>query len=184
MKKYALFLFLLLFIFLAGCIGQPTQPSPKQAVGVVIKSFKPSQSQIYSGQSVSFFLTVENVGEEDAEDVKAVLYGLGTDWSGELNKIKEIGYLQKRLANFPGGVGDLEWEVTAPENKQIDNCPASVKVYYKYASKAQGRIKVMSQEYRQAHQGDTKGLESFTATLAPVQISVGAVQPFTYVKPG
>jgi hypothetical protein len=185
MKNYAIFLLILMvFIFLAGCVSQQQPTQQGQAIGVIVKSFKPSQSQVYSGQSVSFFLTVENVGEEDAEEVKAVLTGLGTDWSGELNEMKEIGYLQKRLANFPGGLGEVEWEVTAPEGKEIKGAKATVKVYYLYKSTADGRIKIVSQDYSQTHPEDIKGIESFIATRAPIQISVGASRPFVYIKPG
>ncbi|MEM2741889.1 MAG: hypothetical protein QXD95_07060 [Nitrososphaeria archaeon] len=188
MKSYAILLFLLVFVFLSGCtlLGQqqPTDQQKGQAIGVIIKSFKPGESKIYAGQSVTFYLTVENVGEEDAEEVKAVLTGLGTDWSGELNYQKEIGFLPKRLPNSPGGLSYLEWEVTSPEDKDIPNCPATVKVFYKYASTANGRIKVMSQEYKRTHPQETKGIEGFIASQAPIQISVETVQPFTYIKPG
>jgi hypothetical protein len=197
MKKYAILSFLLLFVFLSGCTLLPgSQPSgdggKKQAIGVIIKSFKSDVSEIFSGDSVTFSLTVENVGEEDATEVKAKLIGLGTDWSGEVNEIKDISDLQKRLPNSPGGISDVQWDVTSPENLKVDNTyTAGVMVYYKYASNAHGKIKVISNDYIKTHPQEadkilkTSGIESFTATKAPIEISIaGAPMPFIYRESG
>jgi hypothetical protein len=197
MKKYAILLFLLLFVFLSGCTLFPgSQPSgdtgKKQAIGVIIKSFKPEVSQIFSGDSVTFSLTVENVGEEDATEVRAKLIGLGTDWSGEVNEIKEINDLQKRLPNSPGGISDVQWDVVSPENLKVDTSyTAGVIVYYKYASNAHGKIKVISNDYIKTHPQDaekilkTSGIEGFTATKTPIEINVAGVSmPFIYREPG
>ncbi|MEM7825936.1 MAG: hypothetical protein QW412_03730 [Candidatus Aenigmatarchaeota archaeon] len=197
MKNYTILLFLLLFVFLSGCtlLGQqqgPTDGGKKQAIGVIIKSFKSDVSEIFSGDSVTFSLTVENVGEEDATEVRAKLIGLGTDWSGEVNEIKDISDLQKRLQNSPGGISDVQWDVTSPENLKVDTSyTAGVIVHYKYASTAHGKIKVISNDYIKTHPQEadkilkTNGIESFTATKAPIEISIaGAPMPFVYRESG
>ncbi len=63
-------------------------------------------------------------------------------------------------------------------------------VYYKYASNAHGKIKVISNDYIKTHPQEadkilkTSGIESFAATKAPIEISVAGVSmPFIYREP-
>lgn len=195
MKRYALFLFLIVFVFLSGCtlLGQQ-QPSggtqTGQAIGVIIKSFKPDVSEIFSGDSITFTVTVENVGEEDATNVKAKLIGLGTDWSGDIvdDPIKDIGDLPKKVEGSLGSSGDAQWDVVSPSNLKVDNTyTAGVIVYYGYKSTALGSLKIISQEYIRTKPEEankiyqSSGMEKFTATRAPIQISLaGVARPFIY----
>jgi len=69
MRKSLILFSLILLVFLAGCIGQPTEEIPGIATGVVIKTFSPDIPEIFSGDSITFYLSLENIGEEDATDV-------------------------------------------------------------------------------------------------------------------
>ena len=195
MKKYAPFLLLIFFVFLSGCtmLGQKQpggEEQPGQAIGVIIKSFRPDVSEIFSGDSVTFTVTVENVGEEDAENVRAKLIGLGTDWSGDIvdDPVKDIGDLPKKIEGSVGGAGDAQWDVTSPSDLKVDNTyTAGVIVYYEYKSTAHGKLKVISQNYIRTKPEEasqiyqSSGVEEFAITKAPIEISLaGAARPFVY----
>jgi len=186
MRKYLGLLLLIPIIFLSGCISQPSGQTGRP-IGVVIKKFYPDVSEIYAGESVTFFVTVENIGEEDAEDVKAKLFGLGTDWGGEVGVEKEIGFLEKAVEEN-GGEGDAWWDVTAPSTIRGEyvDYPAQVRVSYKYKSHGQGILKVINSEYKRLHpeEAETSGAE-FQATSAPVEIRLsGVAKPFIFREEG
>lgn len=187
--KRALILFSLLFIvYLSGCIGQ-TSIGRGVATGVIIKSFEPDISEVFSGDSVVFTLTVENVGEEDATNVQAKLFGLGTDWTWDSGK-KTIGDLLKSdpQNKIPGGTGDVNWDATSPSGLRVDNTyTVGARVYYTYRTTASGTIKVYSQDYLRAKPEEAEkimkssGIASFSVTKAPISISLaGVARPLIY----
>lgn len=199
MKKLLGLALLVLVVFLSGCtyipqIGQQIDSTKGISSGVIIKSFKPDISEIFSGDSIVFSVVVENIGEEDADSVKATIFGLSTDWSGDdwTNKEKEIGFLQKSQADYdiPGGQGDAQWDLTSPSGLKVDNTyTAGVRVTYSYGTTALGNIKIVSDSYIKSHPEDAEeilrgpGLTSFSVTKAPVAISfAGVARPLIYRK--
>lgn len=190
-KNFLLLILLIGVLFVAGCIRQGGEKR-EVAPGVVIKSFAPDVQQIYSGDSVIFSLSVENTGEEDAYNVVAKLFGLGTDWTPS-SESKTIGFLSKAQPNIPGGIGDVQWEVTSPSGLTVDKTySAMVRITYGYNTTAEGSIKIYSDSYLKGLKINeseairkSSGIESFTVTKAPITISLlGADQPFIYRQSG
>jgi len=190
MKKILILLSLIFLVYLSGCIGQA--PAAKGvATGVIIKSFKPDIPEIFSEDSVVFTLTVENVGEEDAHDVQAKLFGLGTDWTWDSSKqtIGDGNLLKSQPKDkIPGGTGDITWNANSPSGLKVDNTyTAGVRVYYSYKTTALGTIKVYNQNYLKAKPEEAEkimkssGVASFSVTKAPVSISLaGVARPLIY----
>jgi len=191
MKRSLILLSLVILVFLAGCIGQPPEEViPGVATGVVIKTFIPDIPEIFSGDSVTFYLSLENIGEEDATSVSAKLFGLGTDWSWNANK-QDLPDLSKSQPDYeiPGGIADYTWDATSPSNLKVDNeYSAGVRVYYSYKTTALGNIKVYSEDYLRTLPFEeaqnirkSSGLDSFSVTDAPVKIELaGLIRPIIY----
>ncbi|GEM_PF-3133406 len=193
MNKYLPIILLVSIIFVAGCIRQERPPTVTR-YGVIIKSFMPELTRIYSGDSVTFTLVVENVGEADAKNVTAMLFGLGKDWSGDINTSKakqNIGELSKAQPDrkIPGGTAQIQWDVTSPSNLPVDmTYTAKVRVEYNYDTTAVGVLRVYNDTYLKTLPVSeaerikaSSGIESFNVTSAPLSISlVGATTPFIY----
>ena len=65
-------------ILLSGCVSQVQTGN-----GVVIKEFRSDFSTVYSGEAVSFYVTVQNIGSFDASDVWIELLGLDPEFCCE-----------------------------------------------------------------------------------------------------
>lgn len=190
---FALLALLLVVTALSGCVGQTAGKGTTS--GVVIESFGPDISEVFSGDPVVFSITVENIGGEDADDVSAKLYGLGTDWAGPdwvntANRVKSIGYLERSQPEFdvPGGVGDAQWDVEAPKDLKVDNTyTAGVRLYYGYKTTALANIRIYDNGYLRSNPDiaqsvmKSSGVDSFTVTNAPVSIELaGVARPLVY----
>ena len=183
----------LVVVALSGCIGQ--EAGRGAATGVIIKSFGPDMSEVFSSDPVTFTLSVENVGGEDATDVEAKLFGLGTDWTGDDwvnigSRTKYIGFLERSQPEYkaPGGFGDAQWDVEAPVGLKVDNTySAGVRLYYGYSTTALANIKIYSNDYLRSNPEEAEkimkssGIESFTVTDAPITIELaGLARPLIY----
>lgn len=192
MKRSLILLSLIILVFLAGCIGQPSEEAPPGvATGVVIKTFMSDIPEIFSGDSVTFYLSLENIGEEDATDVDAKLFGLGTDWIWVSSKVNISDELSKSQPDYeiPGGIADYTWDATSPSGLKVDNdYTAGVRVYYSYKTTALGNIKVYSEDYLSTLPFEeaqnirkASGLASFSVTDAPVKVELaGLARPIIY----
>jgi hypothetical protein len=192
MKKTLFLLLLILVLLVAGCIRQAPTPTGI-ATGVIIEKFAPERSEVFSGDEVVIRLNVKNVGEEDAENVRARLFGLGTDWGGERTASKSApDILQKSQPNIPGGTWEEYWNVVAPKDLKVDTSYSiGVRVLYKYKTTAYGTIKVYNDAYLKTKPEEaekilkTSGIESFTVTKAPVTVSlIGVVRPLIFKNVG
>ena len=198
MKKHiaALLSLIVLVVAVSGCIGGEEAVSGT-ATGVIIKSFSPDISEIFSEDDVTFSLSVENIGGEDATNVQAKLFGLGTDWSGDDwdgNRIKWIGYLERSQPdyNVPGGTGDMQWNVKSPVDLKVDNTyTAGVRLTYTYSTTALANIKIYSNEYLKTNPDKAEsimkssGIETFSVTNAPIKIELaGLARPLIYRSDG
>lgn len=213
MKKRTLVLLaslLVVVVAFSGCTELPGfgggEASGGIATGVIIKSFGPDISEIFSEDEVTFSLTVENVGAEDATDVEAKLFGLGTDWKGrkegeegwfsweQADKIESIGSLENSQPEYElsGGTGDAQWVVKSPVNLKVDNTySASVALYYTYSTTALANIKIYNNDYLTSNPEDAEsilrasGIETFSVTNAPIKIGVtGLARPLIYKSEG
>lgn len=184
MNKHTFNRLALLFIVVAlsGCVGQSTTGGA--ATGVIIKSFAPDISEIFSEDDVTFSLSVENVGGEDAYNVQARLFGLGTDWALLSTKVQTIDYLERSQPEYrvPGGIGDAQWDITSPSGLKVDNTyTASVRLTYSYRTTALASIKIYNSDYLRSNPEDAEsimrasGIESFTVTDAPITVELAGL---------
>lgn len=200
MNKHIAALLSLVFVvvFLSGCTDGGTTSGT--STGVIITGFSPDISEIYSGDEVMFYLSVENVGEEDASSVSARIFGLGTDWSGNdwsttAGKTKTLsGTLEASQPEYDvsGGMTDFQWSITSPANLKVDNTySAGVRLYYTYGTTALGNIKIYNNDYLRSNPDEyekvmsSSGIDSFTVTDAPVDIELtGLARPLIYSTTG
>ncbi len=189
-KKHivALLMLVALVVAVSGCTDN--SGTSGSASGVIIKSFSPDISEIFSGDDVTFSLSVENIGEGNARNVHAKIFGLGTDWARNDDVDKSIGFLEKRQSDIdaPGGTGDIQWSVTSPANLKVDNTyTAGVRLYYDYTTTAMASVKIYNNEYIQSNPTEAQsimsssGVATFAVTDAPVTITLkGLARPLIY----
>jgi len=200
MKKHILVLLaslLVVVVAFSGCIEIPGIGGGGGGIttGVIIKSFAPDMSEIFSEDDVTFSLTVENVGEEDATNVKAKIFGLGTDWTGAdwvdvAKRTQTIGLLERSQSEYsvPGGTGDAQWGVKSPVDLKVDNTySASVRLTYGYSTTALANIKIYNKDYLDSNPDEqetimrSSGIKSFTVTNAPIKVELtGLARPLIY----
>jgi hypothetical protein len=76
---------LVLVVFLSGCLGmfgQVTGSSTGTSTGVVITEFASDLGGYSTGEPVTLSLTYQNVGDADATNVVAILFGLNpAEWN-------------------------------------------------------------------------------------------------------
>ncbi len=200
MKKHTLVLLASLFVVVvafSGCIELPGIGVGEGGIstGVIIKSFAPDMSEIFSEDEVTFSLTVENIGGEDATNVRAKIFGLGTDWTGTdwddiAKRTKTIGFLEKSQPEYkvPGGVGDAQWGIKSPVGLKVDNTyTASVRLNYSYSTTALANIKIYNNDYLRSNPEDAEtimrasGIETFSVTNAPIKVALaGLARPLIY----
>lgn len=186
----ALLALLSIVVVLSGCVGG--EAGYGTASGVIIKSFGPDISEVFSGDAVTFSLSVENVGGEDATDVSARIFGLGTQWSGEgwtTGRTQYIGFLERNVPEYgQGGWGDAQWDLVAPGALRVDNeYTAGVRLTYGYGTSAMADIRLYDNAYLRSNPDEAEsimrasGIESFSLTDAPLRISLsGVARPLVY----
>jgi len=203
MRKQILALIIapLLMVFLSGCTDWFAQAGGVSS-GVILKSFSPDMPEIFSGDDVTFTLNVENVGGEAAANVRATLFGLGSDWSGadwdgaaNSGILKTVtGTLERSEPELkiPGGTGDMQWDLVAPSGLKTDNTyVAGVRMKYDYKTTALANVKVYSNAYLKTipDQADaimkSSGIDSFTLTQSPISVELaGLARPVIYKGTG
>jgi hypothetical protein len=77
-KYIFLLIFLLLTLFLAGCINQPPQNQTTYEKNIiVIENYELSDSTIYNGSSATLRFDIKNKGRDTVEKVKVTFFNLG-----------------------------------------------------------------------------------------------------------
>jgi len=172
---------ILAVVFLSGCIGGGTDTGGTK--GVIITSFEPDISEIYSGDEIVFTAMVENIGEEDADDIELRIFGLGNDWDID-DKTQKINFLEKQDADegIPGGTGEVQWTAESPSNLKVDNVyTATIRMTYSYETTALANIRAYNSDYLKTipeEAGDimnSNGLDSFTVTDAPITVELSGI---------
>jgi hypothetical protein len=187
MKELPLLLLVIGVVFIAGCIGQSEEEKLGVATGVIIKSFSPDISEVFSEDEATFTLYVENVGEADAETVSVYFFGLSTDWKPNSGTCP-IGELTKAQPQYEimGGTGDCQFVSQSPSLKVDTTYTVNARVSYSYETSALGDIRVYNRTYLDTLPVEevesiikSSGVASFEITDAPVSVSlVGVARPF------
>lgn len=154
------------------------------SAGVVIKSFTVDTPTTETNVPVSFTLTMENVGEREATNVKAELFGLSNEWKDKnektvpLNFGKFDGESKDKLAGtdpanrIPGDVELEDLILTNKVSKDTDTpYSASVRVSYAYDTIVEGLVRVVNRDYART-QGATMTQTSINAKVTSGPLSV------------
>jgi len=186
---------LLVVVLLSGCTA--AEKKRGVATGVIIKEFRAEgMSEVYSGDSVIFTLTVENIGGADADSVIAKIFGLGTDWKAEDPDTgqRDLGTLAKSEAEYdiPGGLVETTFQVKSPSGLAVDSTyEAGMRISYNYDTTAHGTLKIYDYDYLKSVPDEAEtimkssALDSFSVTKAPITVSLaGAARPLIYRSGG
>jgi len=185
MRNHATLALLLLgVVFLSGCVGQP--PSHEGGKGLAISSFAPDFAEIRSGERVTISAMIDNVGEYDATDVSAQLFGInigGTEWaiSGQTKQVQTASKIRRSDATLelPGESHQFDWSVTAPKDLRVDNTyTANLRVYYKYGTVSNTLMRLMTYDYLRSLPSEqfeeakaSTGVSQSTSSAGPLSVS-------------
>jgi len=205
MKNYALLSALLLaVVFLSGCIGQP--PTTGVGKGLSIKGFASDFPEVRSGETITLSALVENVGDADAYNVKAQLFGLniGSEWSIQDQDKSSTRMIGQQLSGsalrradsalgLPGESYEFTWTVKAPADLRVDNTyTASLRTYYKYKTSSTSILHLVSYDYLKSLPTDQfntekakAGVTQSTSSAAPVSVKLSAgIRPLVVYSNG
>ncbi|MBI2005448.1 MAG: hypothetical protein HYS80_01675 [Candidatus Aenigmarchaeota archaeon] len=162
-------------VFLAGCAEQKTV----EEGGVSIEKFTPQVSTVASKSPVELTLIVENIGEREAKEVKAVLGGLTflpSEFSGSAEEAQQYWKLESETlmkyldtssvisvaaensnllgedieSGFKGEQGIVTWRLTAPIQARDQTYEPTVNVVYNYSTISTVLVKAVDFNYFQS----------------------------------
>jgi len=184
MRTYALLALLVGVVALSGCIGQSTTVTGGK--GLSISSFGPDFNDIRSGEPVYLSAMVTNVGESDATQVYAQLFGIntgGSEWklvsatpSGRVTQLKR----SDPTLGVPGESQEFVWNLNSPANLLVDNVyTANVRLYYQYSTETTSLLKFITYDYLKSLPASdmtkvqsTAGVSHTSSTAAPITVSL------------
>lgn len=168
---------LLVAIGLAGCTGTGTADgllggqSEDTGATALTYSFKQLETFSLETEDIALELEAENVGQADAEDVTAELFG--RSW---ITGSRSIGTLEgvDRAAGQSGGTGVARWQLSPPDvdDGQAETFDATARVTYIYETTA-----TMSVELSPDGFVTSQSEVSAETTDAPVKISTDLETP-------
>jgi hypothetical protein len=179
--KIHLGLFLLLVVFIAGCVN--TRPIILDSDnGIKITSFEASPESAEFFDQVFFDLEFENVGGTTAEEVKVEILGLKDSWrrSTDLNDFVNSDVTKKINSMKPpirteNRAGDFElfssnyYPPFVPKGTEA-SFPVTARIVYNYATTGTITIPIVSKSLQNSR--PTGGKIKISNTFAPLQISL------------
>ncbi|HDJ96599.1 MAG TPA: hypothetical protein ENG45_00825 [Candidatus Aenigmarchaeota archaeon] len=189
MRKLIVPLALIPLVFFSGCLRQGGKGAGGGTQGIVISSFAPDVSVIPPGETVTFSLDVENVGDKEGTSVTAELYGVPFDgdyaWRcvGETTPVDSL-YPPDPVSGTPGEVYTFTWDCTAPNVPTEITQEFYVDVSYGYETDATGTLMVAEEDYLKSLSSkerqefySTGGLKQLSVSSAPVTVDVVIPRP-------
>ncbi len=186
MENFRIFL-LVGIIVLSGCLGQPPNGGTGSSNGVIIKQFYTDFDEVHGEEPVQFTLTVENVGEADATDVRAEIFGgihenAGWVFDSSTPSFQSLPTDSLRRADpsnkIQGESYDFQWIATAPTLSVDNTYTADTRVYFKYSTSSVLTLKFITNDYIRTlstAEADklkkTAGVTSVKTSGAPLQLS-------------
>ncbi len=178
MKKILAIFAVMMIVAVSGCTGGDDTSSFTRGYGLEITNFTSSLGTIYSTQSTSISLRVENHGDTEALQANGlVLLQIPSDWDITQEKLQEF------KKDIPFGSSTREpgsslfrWSVKAPELEEGITRPDKIygRVYYNYETKSNGNIIVYpeSELLADAEAGRDIDMSSFEYSRGPISMSM------------
>jgi len=171
----------LLIMAVSGCVF----PGQTPGNGVVIVTFEPSFTTVYSGEPVDFRLKIQNQGTADAVDVTPTIIGLETwdtksstcdGWETIPAAVPEIG--------ATGGSANCRWTYAAPEIPKglSTEIYTTARVHYEYrTSVVKSIIFASSKELRlMKDRGEAIPAQTSSQTSGPLKIDIKTEAPVRF----
>ncbi len=199
MKRFSPLFLLIPLILLAGCAAPPFhRPSGEEGSGGVVTGLgretgvsipKIKVSKLIEGEEGYLTVTISNIGEAEAKNVKAELI-LPSDWEIP-ERVIEIGTLEasQPAYNKPGGIAQASWTFKVPE--KVGDQSIEIKLTYSYETEAKFYVSVYSHElyklklYKNEPIEDKAVNKSYEPSNVPIQVEAyrfGTDLPFIYKK--
>ncbi|MBL7160277.1 MAG: hypothetical protein ISS93_00290 [Candidatus Aenigmarchaeota archaeon] len=175
-KICLLVLSLLPLIAISGCTSSGGGIGP----GVVILSWEPELSQVYSNENVDLLVKVQNQGESRAKNVIAEITNIDlVEWGGLFQEQVQLGQLipADEVSSTPGETKTSQFQnLRAPilsKGQSFDYQP-TVRVSYDYRTVAQKPITIVDQIelVRIQQQGNTLPSKVTTYSSGPLTVEI------------
>ena len=165
-------------VAISGCLGGTVVGTGN---GIVIEEFKPTLTTVYSDQEVGLLLKIENQGEAEAQDIRALIFGINSDeWNAdeEKNLYDLLGV--DPVTSVAGGTKIVQWTqmrapYLAPSLEHIYT--PKVRVSYDYATSAIKPITIVDKDemVRLIQEGEIipTGVTTYTAGPLSVDVTTG-----------
>jgi len=155
-SKTIVILTIFALVLASGCVTQERPVKIDADNGLVINEFSADPTEAESGDLVSFFLDVENVGGTKATDVSVELYGVQNQWrdlsgnpldSTQQKSIKDLDP-PNEYTNQPGEFQLVQWQLMTPEIPQGISPEVTVyaRVYFDYNTTGSITVKAYSKD--------------------------------------
>lgn len=174
-SKPVLLLSLIVIVLISGCTS--TIPSGN---GIIVETFEPDFTNIFSNEEVTFNIRIRNVGSVDAENTVVKMIGLD-EWSNDAWVGDNCGNGKNLLAGQPtfGTPGESRtclYRIKAPKVPQGISVPyqPTVRISYNYNSNILKTITIGSQDElkRIENGGGALPSEITSVTSSPVSLNV------------
>ena len=173
--KTALSLSILLVVFVSGCVSDGNTIAFGN--GVVIQGWEADFSSLESGETIKFFLKLQNQGESLAENIEATVIGIDSkEWDFSRDPDFDDLVAPDRTTNTPGEVVTHYYDGEAPElpSGTTFTYEPIMRVSYDYTTNANKPITVVDIEElrRIMQQGKSIETESTVYTSGPISIEI------------
>ncbi|WP_414837854.1 hypothetical protein ACK3SF_00405 [Candidatus Nanosalina sp. VS9-1] len=187
-------------VIISGCTGGGSTEQDTSTSAVQVNEFSAFPNPTPSGQNTRFRMQVENVGDHDAENVYAQLYGppfasedgqsntwrsSGGDAVSSSDRLLEFSDLSAPQENTPSTPSTQTVTFTAPElddGREI-GYNMRARLMYKYGTDATSEIQVMGEDaYQEA--GSPQGSATIQNDDGPVQMEIRTPTPIAIYNSG
>lgn len=187
-------------VIISGCTGGGSQEEESATAAVQVNEFSAFPNPTPSDQNTRFRMTLENVGDHDAENVYARLYSPPfadseqdtNTWRSrddgsvsDADRTLEFGGLDAAEGETPSTPATQTVTFTSPEVDQGRNIDYTMRSYlfYKYGTDATTEISIMGDDaYQDA--GSPQGSASISNDNGPVQMEIRTPTPIAIYDTG
>jgi len=178
MKVLILVLPIIAVVAISGCLGGTVGGTGN---GIVIEEFKPTLTTAHSDQEVGLLLKIENQGEADAQDIRALIFGINAnEWYADEEKYLGDLIGVDPVTSIAGATTIVQWtDMRAPtlaSGLQHTYTP-KVRISYDYATSAIKSITIVDKDemVRLIQEGETipTGVTTYTAGPLSVDVTTG-----------
>ena len=202
-KKAVILVFLAITFVLSGCIFGGESDEEKgtdlpENTGLMLSNFTSDFSELKTGQTTNLKLSMKNIGDKKAKNIKAKLYNVpfgdcSTCWNllyssppcGNMgNQWSCPEDLPSSGSSLTQGETTVQWQVKTPDLDRGTSIPYEFysRVYYHYKTSGTSQFTIMTGEEYQASESPSRSFPKVENSKGPLDISIKSKEPSVIYK--